>query len=165
MLKGKRRTAVKVLLYAVTLIILYMLQAVVFSELKLLGVKPLIIPLAVVGVAIFEGSHGGGVFGLFAGMLFDIAYAQPLIEYTILMTALGIAVGLFADYVLSRRFPSYVLCCISALLLVSAVQMLWMLVFGGAQPRELLGTAWRQLVYSIIFIAPLYFPIKAIGKM
>lgn len=165
MLKGKRRKAVKVLLYAATLVIIYMLQAVVFTEIKLLGVKPLLFPLAVVGAAIFEGSFGGGLFGLFAGMLFDISYAQPLAEYTILMTALGIVVGLFADYVLSRRFPSYMLCCVSALLLISAVQALLMLLLGGVQPRELVGTALRQTVYSLIFTVPLYFPLKAIGRM
>jgi len=165
MLNVRHRRAVKVLLYAITLIIIYLLQTFVFAEIRLLCVKPLLIPLAVVGVAIFEGSMAGGVFGIFAGMLFDISYSQPLIEYTILFTLLGIVIGLLSDYVLSRRFPSYLLCCVIVLIIIAAVQVLGMALFSDAEMSDLIDVAWKQTVYSIIFILPLYFPVKAIGRI
>ena len=149
----------------VTLLILYLLQAIVFVKIRLFGVKPVLLPIAVVGVAVFEGSTVGGAFGLFAGMLSDVSYAHPLIEYTIILTALGIVIGLLSDSVLSRRFPSYLLCCVVVLILISAVQVLGMVLFSNAEVSDLIGVAWKQTAYSLLFVLPIYFPIKAIGRM
>ena len=67
----RRKFIVSLLLHVPFLLILYVLQATVFTSLPLFGVKPLILPVAVVGVALFEGSTKGGVFGLFAGQSAD----------------------------------------------------------------------------------------------
>ena len=165
MLRVKNKKTEKVIFYAIILLILYQLQAIVFAKGGLLGVKPVILPLAVAGVAIFEGSTTGGTFGLFAGMLFDISYAQPLIEYTILLTALGIVIGLLSDSILSRRFPSYLLCCVVSLIVVAAVQILGVVLFSSAEMPDLIRVALRQTACSLLFAIPIYFPIKAIGRI
>lgn len=161
----KRRKALKVLLYAVTLIIAYLLQAVVFVDIKLLGVRPLIMPMAAVGMALFEGGRKGGVYGLAAGILCDIAMAQPMIVFTIFITLVGLIVGMLADAVITRRFPSYLLCCIAAIVLLTAIQALGTALFAEAAVRDLVDVAWKQAVYSAVFILPLYFPFKYIARI
>ena len=102
----RRKFIVSLLLHVPFLLILYVLQATVFTSLPLFGVKPLILPVAVVGVALFEGSTKGGVFGLFAGMLCDLSFNQPTVQFTLMLTVLGILAGLVCDTVLARGFPS-----------------------------------------------------------
>ena len=163
--KVKSRRLLKVLLYAVTLIILYLLQSVAFESIRLFGVKPLIMPIGVVGMALFEGGRKGASYGLAAGILCDVAMAQPMIVFTIFMTVVGIIVGLLSDSVITRRFPSYVLCCILATVLLTAVQALGTALFANASLQAVFSVAWKQAVYSLVFILPLYFPFKYIAKI
>ena len=163
--KFKRRKALKVLLYAVTLITLYLFQAVVFTQIRLLGVRPLIVPIAAVGMALFEGSRKGALYGLFAGILCDVAMAQPMIVFTIFTTLVGIVVGILSDSVLTRRFPSYLLCSIVAIVMLTAIQALGTALFAEVVMRDLVDVAWKQAAYSAVFILPLYFPFKYIARI
>ena len=153
-----------ILVHALVLLLLYVLQAMVFSRLRLLGIAPLILPLAVVGVAIFEGPSWGSGFGLAAGVLCDIAFLSSTVLFTILLTAIGMGVGLLSEYLLSRGFPSYFLCAIAALILVAAFQMFPLLVFFRQPPLALLRVAGLQTLYSIFFTLPLYYLAKALGR-
>ena len=82
--KKKRLTAL--LLYVPLLLIAYLLQDTVFSELPIGGARPLILPVAVVGAAMFGGRLRGGVFGLCAGILCDVSLCRPAVLFTLLLT-------------------------------------------------------------------------------
>lgn len=154
---------IRILIRAGVLFLLYVLQAMVFSRLRLFGVAPLILPLAVIGVALFEGPNWGGGFGLAAGVLCDVALGTHVL-FTILLTALGVGVGLLSEYLLSRGFPSYFLCSGAALVVIAFLQMLPLLVFWRQSPPALFEVAGIQTLYSMVFILPMYILARRLGR-
>ena len=54
-----RKIILRVLLHGLFLLVLYALESMVFSRLPILGIKPTLLPIAVVGVGLFEGSLRG----------------------------------------------------------------------------------------------------------
>ena len=157
MSRATKEMLARIITHTLFLIMLYICQAMVFSELRILGCSPLIIPLGVVGVALFEGAAWGGGFGLAAGVLCDISFSETIFMFTILMTAIGMGVGLLSEFVLARGFPSYFLCCIAVLLAVAFFQMFPLFVFDKVNWRPISETALIQTLYSMIFIIPVYY--------
>lgn len=157
MARRKNGVLIKGLILAPYLILLYLLQSTVFTHLPLFGTKPLLLPVAAAGIAFFCGRVEGGVFGLFAGMLMDLSYNQLTVQFTLLMTFLGILIGLLSDTVLVQGFPSYFLSCALELALVSAYQVLSLWVLGNAPVPLSAAVGLRQTLYSLIFSLPLYY--------
>jgi len=155
---------VRILLHAAALALLYALQTMVFSRLRLFGVTPLLLPLAVVGVALFEGPSWGGGVGLGAGVLLDSAFSDSTVLFTILLTGLGMGVGLLSTYLLSRGFPSFFLCSAAALVVIALFQLFPHLVFFRQSPLALFQVAGLQTLYSILFTVPLYYLARALGR-
>ncbi len=157
MVKGKYATAVKLLILSPYLILIYILQSTVFTELTLFGAKPMLLAVAAVGIAIFRGRVEGGVFGLFAGMFMDMSYNQPTIEFTLILTFTGILLGALSDTVLVRGFPSYLLCSALQLVICSGAQLLVMAVTQSIPMPAMLPEALRQTAYSLILSLPFYY--------
>jgi len=150
--------------HAVLLFVLYVLQTMIFSRLRLWDIAPLILPLAVVGVGLFEGPSWGGGIGLAAGMLLDATFSNTTILFTLFLTALGMGVGLLSTYLLNRGFPSYLLCSALALIAIAFLQSFSLLAFGQVSPLALLRVAALQTLYSALFILPLYYLTRFLGK-
>lgn len=155
--KQKYATAIKLLILSPYLILIYILQSTVFTSLTLFGVKPMLLPVAAVGIAIFRGRTEGGVFGLFAGIFMDMAYDQPTIEFTVILTLTGLLLGALSDTVLVRSFPSYFVCSALQLVICSACQILVMTVTASIPVALMLPTAIRQILYSLILSLPFYY--------
>ena len=165
MTRTKHRTLVKLLILAPYLILLYLLQATVFTRLTVFGTKPLLLPLAAAGVALFGGKVEGGVFGLFAGMLTDMACNQPTVEFTLLLTLTGLLVGFLADTSLVQGFPSFLICGALELLACSAVQVFVLIVLRGAPFSVVAGIALRQCLSSLLFVIPFYYVSRFLGRV
>lgn len=161
----KRRVAVKIFILGPYLVLLYILQATVFTHISLFGAKPLILPLATVGVALFGGCVEGGVFGLFAGMLMDLACNQPTVEFTLILTFTGLLLGALSDTALVQGFPSFLLSAVLDLVLCSAFQLLILAVVNGAPPMLLLGIALRQCLSSLVFAIPFYYISRFLSRI
>ena len=154
----------KSLLYTLVLIAAYLLQAIVFPWLPIFGAKPMILPLAVCAIAIHEGYLRGGAFGLAAGMLCDAALNQPTIPFTLLLMLVGVAVGFLADRILSRGFPSFLVCSVITLLLCTFLQILRPVFFGGADLFVAFGVGLLQILYSLLFALPAYLSVRSISR-
>jgi len=150
--------------HAVLLFVLYVLQTMIFSRLRLWDIAPLILPLAVVGVGLFEGPSWGGGFGLAAGVLSDAAFSETTVLFTLFLTALGMGVGLLSIYLLNRGFPSYLLCSALALGAIAFLQLFPFLAFHQTGLFPLLRVAILQTLYSALFILPLYYLTRFMGK-
>ena len=159
-----RQTVRSVLLHAVFLIAVYILQAEVFSRVRLFGVAPALLPLAVIGVAMLEGNGRGSVFGLFAGILCDISYNQPAAVMTLTLTLVGWLAGRLGETVVRRGFLAYIALSFCMLLLVAFVQMFTQLFFEHAPAMALLLTALGQTLWTLVFILPMYPVIKSLAK-
>jgi hypothetical protein len=155
---------IALIVHIVFIIGVYILQAMVFVHLPIRGCVPVLLPIAVVGLAIFEGPASGGGYGLLAGMLCDISFNQPALIMTVVLTVLGIVVGILSETILARGFPGYFICCVGGLVLTAFVSIFSLVFFAGVSGASLLGTAINQTVYSAVFTFPLYFIVRALGR-
>ena len=151
-------------LYALFLLLVLIVQDMVLSHVTILGVRPMILPVAVTAVALFEGGVWGGVFGLCAGLLTDMNFSETTVLFTVVLTVIGFLTGAMAQFVLNRRFFSYLFVSLAALLLTALCQMFRLLVFQGADPIRLLLTAGLQTLWSLPFCIPVYFPCRALAR-
>lgn len=159
------KSAVKAVSYGLLLIVLYALQAMVFPYLKIFGIKPLILPVAVMCVSLFEGSARGGLFGLFAGILCDLSFNQPILQFTIFLTIFGVVAGYLFDTVMSTSFPAFLICTGIALMVCACVQAFRIVFYNGAEILAVLSVAVGQMLYSSLFTFPLYYLVRAIRRI
>lgn len=158
---GKVRRAI---LYAGVLFAALVVQNLILSRFPLFGAKALFVPALVVAVGLFEGGVWGGVFGLFAGMLSDGAFSASTVTFTIVFPVIGFFSGFLTEFVINRRFFSYMLLSLCALGLTALCQIFPVFAFQGSRLGALLATACIQTLWSLPFAAPLYATVKAISE-
>jgi cell shape-determining protein MreD len=161
----KRRTLINsILLHALLLLAVYVFQGMIFPYIRLIGLVPLLLPIAGTGIAVYEGRFAGGVFGIFAGIFCDVSFHEPAGLFTVLLTFTGLLIGTMADTVITRRFATYFIACFLVLAVSAFVQMFPLLVFEEVPLRPLITMAVWQTVYSLVFAVPIWFFVNALGK-
>ena len=165
MTKKSKRPPFKILAYAVFLFLLYVLQASVFSKLPISGARPVILPLAVVGTAIFEGSVKGGVTGLFAGMLCDISFNQPPVQFTLILTLVGVVIGVACDTLFARGFPTYIIAGAETIVVCALTQAFGPVFLYDFEFSVLRHIMIFQCVYSMLFLLPVYIVVRSISRI
>lgn len=158
----KRRVVIRFIYHALFLLAVYIVQALVLPYIKALPSTPLILPLAAVGVAMFEGGGRGAVAGLMAGALCDMAMNQAVAQFTVLLTFISIVVCVLADAVLAPGFMAYFALCIGTLIACSFMQMFTLLFFDGVAPVFLIHEALQQSLISLPFTVPIYYASRAL---
>jgi rod shape-determining protein MreD len=93
----------RVLMLAAVVVAAALLQSTVLSELRLAGVRPDLLVLSVVAVAMASGPTSGAVFGFSAGLVADLLFDLPVGVSALVYTAVGFAVGTVRVYVTSHR--------------------------------------------------------------
>lgn len=164
MIEVKRALWLRILVHAVFAWVLYVIQALILTHFRIFGVAPFILPLAVIAVGMFEGADWGAGFGIWAGVLADAAFSESTVMFTILFAALGFGVGFLGNHLLSRGFPSYLLCSLLALLGISLFQMFPLFVFAGQSIFTLVQVALVQTLYSFLFTLPMYVACRRLRK-
>ena len=71
------------------IVTIYIFQSMVFTYIPIDGIVPILLPIAVVGIATFEGASQAGGYGLLAGMLCDVSFNQPVIIMTVVPDGRG----------------------------------------------------------------------------
>ena len=147
----------RLLQYALYLFLTMVLQNMVLTHIRPLGVCPFILPAAVVAVGLFEGSTWGAVFGLAMGIYADMSFVDTTIGFSLLFPALAFGAGFVAQFFINRRFVGYFVVAAAALLITSLMQMLWVLV-SDSWSESMLTTALLQTLWSLPLAVLLYFP-------
>lgn len=155
----------KILLHLPLLLLAYILQDMIFPRLQIAGTVPLVLPLAAVAVAMFEGSIRGGLFGLAAGILCDASLGRPAVLFTIALTACALLVGILGETVLARGFPSYLVCAACTLLVCCVLQALPLLIYAGAAFSALAATGLMQILYSMLLCLPVYWMARSLNRL
>jgi rod shape-determining protein MreD len=93
----------RVLVLAAVVVVAVLLQSTVLAELRLAGVRPDLLVLTVVAVAMASGPTSGAVFGFSAGLVGDLLFDLPVGVSALVYTAVGFAVGTVRVYVTSHR--------------------------------------------------------------
>ena len=160
----RQKLFIDILLHAVLILTAYTLQALVFPHITALRLTPLLLPLTVVGAAVFEGRMRGGIFGVFAGIFCDISFTQPVASMTALLMLSGLIIGFLSETIIARGFPAYLVCSVIVLAAVSFVQMFSLIFFRGIPASVLLPTAGLEILFSLIFSVPMYFVSRRLGR-
>jgi rod shape-determining protein MreD len=93
----------RLLALAVVLVVAVLIQSTVLARLRLAGVRPDLLVLAVVSVAVASDPTTGAVFGFVAGLVADLLFDLPVGVSALVYTAVGFAVGTVRVYVTSHR--------------------------------------------------------------
>lgn len=83
----------KVLFYTICILLLLLLQSTLLDYIKIYNVKPNLLVVFVITIALLRGNVEGGTVGFFAGLALDMLFGKLLGFYTLLGLYLGIAVG------------------------------------------------------------------------
>jgi len=161
---NRRTFVVSIILHALLLMTVYVFQGMIFPQLRLIGLVPLLLPVVSTGVAVYEGRYAGGIFGILAGVLCDVSFNEPAAVFTVLLTITGLIIGTLADTVLTRGIATYFLACVAVLAVSAFAQMFPLLFFENVPPAPLMAVALWQTVYSLVFALPLWFFVRALGK-
>jgi rod shape-determining protein MreD len=163
-MEKRRAFIISIIYHALLLLIVYIFQGMIFPYVRILGLIPLLLPIVSTGVAVYEGCHAGGIAGLFAGILCDASFNEPVGLFTVLLTFSGLLIGALADTVVRRGFVTYILSCIAVLAVSAIIQIFPILFFTTTPNAPLLSIILRQTAYSLVFTIPLWFFVSALGK-
>lgn len=149
----------KMALYAAVLLLAELLQTAVFGSLRL-GLVPCMMPLAVVCIALFEGSEKGCIFGFAGGCLW--AWGTALSMYgafcIVILTVIGALTGMITERYLLRGVPTALCTGAAALLLTDGLYVIEEVVSGRIPalaiftlfiPECLLSLALGLLFYAM----------------
>ena len=91
----------RVLALIAVIVTAILLQSTVFSQLRLLGVRPELLYLVTILIALQEGPNDGAIVGFTCGLAQDMLLDQPMGITALTLTLLGYAVGMARQYIVS----------------------------------------------------------------
>ena len=153
----------KAILYLLCIVIAIWLQTMILSRLTLLGVKAFFLPALIVAFGLFEGGVWGGMLGLAAGFGCMLSMVGSPVLFLVLLPAFGFLSGVLANFLINRRFVSYLILAALALLLTAFLQAAPLWVFRGADAKAVFSVAALQAAWSLPFAVLTYFVAKALA--
>lgn len=162
--KKQRRTLLKWLLMALVLIALSVVQDVILSRVRLFGAAADLVPAAILTVCIMLDPEVGSVFVLVASSLYWFSGSAPGPYVIVVMTVLGVVIGILRQSFLRYGFLTVMLCAAAAVMLYELI------VFGigfflGFTTLSRLGSFCLSGALSLA-VMPLLYPVfAAIRKM
>ena len=154
----------RAIVYALTLAIVFAVQDLLAARIPLWGVRPMMIPAAVVAIGLYEGGLWGGFLGLAAGFFFDMGYIEQTVLFTILLAVIGFFAGVLGKYLLHKGFLSYMALVLAAMLLLTGAQMIPFLFFTDTRDAAVWKTGLVQILWSLPWAIPVFFPCRAIAS-
>lgn len=148
--------------YALALVPVWLLDACILSRYPLFGIRPMLLPLAVVAVAVLEGSRAGAGFGLGVGLLWALAYASGTGMMVIGLTLVGLLTGAAAQYALSQSFLGCLLCSAGALGAIDLWRVVVRLFVRSAGLPSLLRVAVPEILWSLAWTPLVYLIFRAV---
>lgn len=153
----------KAVIYGFCIILAQWLQLMVLSRLEILGAKPFFLPALIVAFGFFEGGVWGAVLGMVTGAYCDMVLVDSTALFLVLYAAIGFFSGVLADYLLNRKFFSYMAVATLALLLTAFCQIVPLWIFAGSAFLPLFTTALLQTLWSLPPAALCYFVVKRVS--
>lgn len=154
----------RAIIYALLFLVLFVLQDLIVSHITVMGVRALLVPAAVVAIGLYDGGAWGGFAGLFAGLFCDMGYSEQTVLFTVLFAAIGFFCGVLGKYLLHRGFVSYLALALVSLALITLCQMFRFLFFTDTLADAVYRTGLIQLLYSLAWAVPIYFPCRSIAS-
>ena len=147
----------RILKYALYMFLSLVAQNMLFTQIRPLGVCPMVLPAVAAAVGMFEGATWGWVFSLIMGIFADMAYVENTILFTLLFPLIGFFSGFVSQFFINRRFFAYMGIAFAASLVTALVQMLATFA-GDTWSIQLVSTAILQTLWSLVPAVLAYFP-------
>lgn len=150
-------------IYALGLLPIWILDAYLLGRYPILGVKPMLLILAVVTVAVLEGALAGAGFGLGVGILWVLGYtSSPGMILFLMLT--GMTVGIATQYALTQGFLGCLLCSAAALSVYAALHILWGVFSQQASLSVLTEVAAKEGLFTLPWTFPVYLIFRAVFR-
>ena len=160
-----RSTINKVTVYGFLLLAVLLLQTTCMHYLTIGDVKPSLLVVSVVCVALFSDYRTGTVFGGVLGLLCDVSSAAVFGYFTLILMLVGFCVGVLSDAAIRRSLPSALLVYFCAYAAYFIILILTSVVIVGnfsVLPYRLRVTFFEML-YSLIFLPVVYLAARKIN--
>jgi hypothetical protein len=148
-------------IYSLGLLPIWILDALLLGRYSHLGTKPLLLVLAVVTVAVLEGSTAGAGFGLGVGIVWALGYTGSSAIILFLVLA-GMMVGIVAQYALTQGFLGCLFCSAGAMAFLEGFHILWGLFSQMAPAQVLLEIATGEFCITLLWTPLVYLIFRAI---
>jgi rod shape-determining protein MreD len=150
----------RILSIVVVIVTALLLQSTVFAQMKLLGVKPELMYMVTIIVAILEGPREGAVVGFAGGMAQDFLLNSPKGITALTLTLLGYAMGLARQYIVSPSPLLPTMLVAAGTFIGTAFWQVMATLLG--QYDEPLGYAVRVCVLTALYgavLTPIFYPL------
>ena len=145
----------RVLSYALYMFLALVAQNMLFTQFRLFGTCPMVLPAVAVAVGMFQGATWGSIFALVMGIFADMAYVENTVTFTLIF--LAFAAGFISQFFINRRFFAFMGAALAGLFVTALVQMLKTLAADGFS-MAMVGTVLLQTLWSLPPAALAYFP-------
>lgn len=142
--------------YGIAIVPIWWMESFVLNRFPVMGVIPVLLPVALGVVAALEGPVGGAGFGLYIGFLCDAIYYGEHGFLTLSLCLLGWAAGALARYVLSDNMGGCLVCASGVLGSLSVFQILRGLFTQLASLPSLLMVAVPEFLWSMVFFFAIF---------
>ena len=147
----------RVLSYALYMFLALVAQNMLFTQFRLFGTCPMVLPAVAVAGGMFQGATWGSIFALVMGIFADMAYVENTVTFTLIFPALAFAAGFISQFFINRRFFAFMGAALAGLFVTALVQMLKTLAADGFS-MAMVGTVLLQTLWSLPPAALAYFP-------
>ena len=135
-----------------------LVQTMLLSRTRILGICPYALPAAAVALGMFEGPVAGVLYSLLLGYFADMAFVENTVLFTVLFPALAFATGFIAQFFLNRRFFAYMGAALLGLLITALGQLLHTSAMDGFSaamiPTAVLQTLWSLPLAALAYVFP-----------
>lgn len=163
--KLQRKRVLKWFLYALSVLVLSLLQDVVFCNFRLNGAATELVPVAIFLICILEGTERGCVFALVASALYLFSGTAAGPHAMVFITGLAILVCILRQSLLQKTFSSVLLCMILAMACYEMLIFVIAVFLGNTYPARFIGfvitTGLSLLAVPILY--PIFVSISSIG--
>lgn len=147
---------IKWLVYTLGLLPVWILDAYILSRYPLFGVRPVLLPLTVVAVAVLEGAAAGARFGLGVGLLWTLGYPSVNGGMVLFLVLAGMLAGAAAQYALTQGFAGCLICSAGVLAALEGLHLVWGLFTQIAPLPALLEVAGKEFFWSLAWTPLVY---------
>ena len=142
-------------------LIAMVLQQTFFSRIRILGVVPELVPVAVALAAMWEDTAVGGLMGLIVGVIYGLGGALFPAVRVVTTTLSGILAGVLCQSSLRRCLPTALALALAAVLLCCAGDALMLGWSESGFPADFAAVT----VVSALFALPLYPVFRALSRI
>ena len=150
--------------YALGLLLVWVLDAYILPRYPVFGISPMLLPLAAAAVAVLEGAHAGAGFGMGVGLLWALAYPGGYGSRVFLLSLMGMASGALCQYALSQSLAGCMLCAAGVVALLDLQQIFRLLLADLADLPALLQVAAPEWLLTMLWTPVIYVIFRAIFR-